>query len=418
MHIRNTSMKVIVPRPNAFQATMLTMEAIPGMPIDSFSAACLEEFRDRDSSQPEYRIAQVFEPSVLEEVALLGGVSPSEVASLEYAPSSQLQRLKAEVEDSDLMSPGEALNLSSVLISISRFALAHRVLDSVEPKITNADDKFLYTILRFIVENRSAEGSGSATHFAKMRSVAEKDEVAPSLLLDGCTQAVVWYLKRREVHEADLEWFVRQGLKVVSGNTTSLSRQAVSSWYRGIAMLPAKIGDAEKTRAFMDRAREVADDTLRVSKKAHDVHLRKTYYESTMKEYMYVRPDFDMAEQTGRELIELDPLWGPSWAELGEVYAHFGRKADAAAAFDSAIRLGAPWVRYAMRAAGDMYREMGDLNMALSRYYALTLFPDVDAKVLTVARELATEVRPDILGELSQLHTVKVRFARDVERDR
>lgn len=403
MRANNPTVDVLLPFANAFQTTLIRLEADPIMPLDSFSAACLEVFEFRNPEGLDYRIAQVFEPAVLEEVAFLEGVAPDAVASLAYAPSQALRDLLREVEDSGGRSGARSLNLALVLISISRFSLAERVLADAPGTLTSDEERFLHALLCFIVDNRNASGKRSADYFSVMRAVAESGMVPATLLLDGCTQAVVWYLKRREVNDEDLRWFVHRGLSLVHESRASLSPGAISSWYRGIAMLPARVGNAEKTRSFMESARRAADETLSVSTRAYDIHLRKTYYESTMKEYMYVRPDLEMAEQAGRDLIALDPLWGPSWAELAEAYVHFGHRRQAASAYDSAVRLGAPWVRHALQSAGDLYRELGEDELALSRYYALTLFPTVELASLDVAVALAASVRPDLADELADV---------------
>ena len=236
-----------------------------------------------------------------------------------------------------------------------------------------------------------------------MRRCIETGSIPDGRILDVCTQAVVWYLKRREVPEEEFDWYARRGMELVEQGWTRLPEGTISSWYRGIAMLPARFGDAVKTRALMERAKQVGEAILSRTGSSYDKHFVKTYYESSMKECMYVRPDPEQAEEFGRRLIELDPLWGPSWSELGEAYAHFRRLPEAADAFDNAVRLGSPWVRYSLRSAADLYEKLGDTDRAFARYYALTLFEDVTPGVIEVGRRLAGAVRPDLVGELSEL---------------
>lgn len=407
MRHSHSSIEILLPNTNAFQDTLLALEVTPGKAIDSFSAACLEVYENRDPDKPDYRLAQVFEPSVLDEVAFLRGLEPQSVATLEHAPNSRMRELLAEVTSGQPETSARSMNLASVLISISRFELAEQVLDSARTSLQSNRDRFEFAFLSFVIDNRAVGGTRSSGHFAAMRDAAESNQIPPGRLLDACTQAVVWYLKRREVAADDLAWFVRQGQKIVRESGRGVSAGAISSWYRGIAMLPARSGDMAKTRDLMHRAQRAADEVLSVSAHAYDLHLLKTYFESAMKEYMYVSPDLAMAEQTGHDLIALDPHWGPSWAELAEVYVHFGHVSEAASAFDTAAKLGSPWVRYALRSAGDLYRKLDERELALSRYYSLTLFPEVPLEVINITAELAQSVRPELVDELEDVRVTQ-----------
>lgn len=404
MRTPDPSVDLLWPAANAFEGTLLGLE-YPESPaaVDTFTGACVEMFRTRDPDSYDYSLSQVFEPDVLTEVALLRGVDPDDTATLRYAPTATVRGLRDAVAGARDLSGAQAVNLAAALVSVSRFALAGQVLDAAEPQCRTPRDRFEIAMLRFITTNRSADGQESRRYFAEMRRGIEDGDIPDGRVLDACTQAVVWYLKRREVPEDGFAWFVRRGSELVQRGERDLPQGAVSSWYRGAAMLPARSGNTAKTRMLMERAKEAAYSIVGRSDRAYDKHFVKTYYESSMKECMYVRPDPDGAEDFGLRLIDLDRLWGPSWSELAEAYAHFGRLAEACHAFDNAVRLGSPWVRYSLRSAGDLYDKLGDTDRSFARYYALTLFDDVTPDVIEVGARLAAVARPDMVRGFDEL---------------
>lgn len=406
----HTTLELLLPESNAFEDMLLRLELPSDKPADSFSKAIAEICERRDIHTPDYRLTQVFEPSVLEEVALLRSVDPAAAASLDYAPSARMENLAAEVAAIGDRNAAQLISLAYLLVSISRFTLAGKVLEAARTRTRSEWDDFELAFLAFVIDNRGVGGANSVTHFGEIRRAAESKKVPPNSLLGACTQAIVWFLKGCGPDGSDLRWFVNKGSELVADRNTSVSAGARSSWYRGIAMLPARFGGVTKTRVLMRQAREEARSVLESSDHASDVHLLKTYLESTLKEHMYVNPDLAVAEKTGHELIALDPQWGPSWAELGEAYARFGKANEAAEAFDNAVRLGSPWVRYSLRAAGDLYRELNRPDLALSRYYALTLFPNVPASVIDVTASLAKLVAPELLDELEEVRAEQGRL--------
>ena len=110
--------------PTAFEETMLGLAHDPARPaVDLFSGACVEVFEHRRADRYDYPLGQVFEPDVLAEVALLAGLAPAAVASLEHAPTERIAALRAEVEDAARLTPERGVNLASALISVSRFDL-------------------------------------------------------------------------------------------------------------------------------------------------------------------------------------------------------------------------------------------------------------------------------------------------------
>jgi tetratricopeptide (TPR) repeat protein len=398
------------PQRNTFQETLLALEYEPlqDRPADIFSQACVASYTETDWTRFGYFFTQIFEPGVLREVALLEGVPYESLADLSYQSSATLSHLAELVEKASELSPIELVNLAAALISISRFEAATRLLDSVSGKVASSREKFEVAWLEFLISNRCSRGENSPAAFAKMREAIESGGVPRGRVLDACTQAVVWYLKRREIPEDAFTWWIRIGNGLAKApESNRLDMGTVSSWYRGLAMLPAARGKASETRKFMELAREAAEQTIALRPGAYELNTIKTYYESTMKEHMYVTKNFEAAEEAGHALITLDPVWAPSYGELAEVYEFFGRVAQAAEFYERAAEAGPPyWGHHLLRAAKCQVKSGND-EVALSHYLTLAEIAPENASVLqeglNVARRLSSTSQTQFECKLNQL---------------
>jgi tetratricopeptide (TPR) repeat protein len=379
-------------RPTAFEETMLALAYAPGRTdVDLFSSACVQVYEQHDSSTYDYPLAQVFEQTVLDEVVALSGRSVHAVSTLEDAPSERVGELRERMGAAADLSSVEAANLAAALISISRFGPARQVLDAALERRPDALGRFELAMLQFVVANRCTDGSGSARWFSQMRAAIEQGPIPDGRVLDACTQAVVWYLKRQELPPEDFKWFARMGNDIATNRQSQVPDAALSSWFRGVAMVPAKLRHVANTRAAMENAKLTADRVLSRSGSDYDRHLLKTYYESSVKEHLYVNRDEAKAEEFARLLIELDEVWSVSWGELAEMLVSFGRHREAVAAFDTAARLGPPYVRYHLKSAAGLYEDLGESEEAARRYYALSLFADTPGPLLERCMHLSSE---------------------------
>lgn len=362
------------PQRNTFQETLAALEYEPrqGRPADIFSRACVASYSGSDWTHFGYFFTQIFEPDVLREVALLEGVAYESLANLSYQPSATLSHLAELVEKASDLSPVELVNLASALISISRFDVAAQLLNDVSGKGTTPREKFEVAWLEFMISNRCNRGVNSPVAFAKMREAIEMGGIPRGRVLDACTQAVVWHIKRREIPEDAFTWWLRIGDGLAKApESNRLDMGTVSSWYRGLAMLPAARGKGSQTRKFMELAREAAEQTIAQRPGAYELNTIKTYYESTMKEYMYVNKNFEAAEKAGYALITLDPAWAPSYGELAEVYEFFGHVAQAAEFYEQAAEAGPPYWGYHLLRAARCRVKNGDNETALAHYLTL-----------------------------------------------
>lgn len=367
------------PLRNSFHETLLGLSYAPrpaDQPADLFSQACAEQYAQCDPTSFGYLFAQVFEPDVLREIAALEGLPYDDLQDLAMRPTAAIEELADRLDHAAELSPVELVNLAAALISISRFRPAAVALRHAAARATGNREAFEIAMLDFVVTNRVGNGAGTAGAFHRMRVAIESGALPPERVLDACAQAVVWHLKRRELTPEDFEWFTVLGERTTA-HAGGLDPGAVSSWFRAAAMLPAAGKDATRTRELMERAREAADEAMKLRPRAYELHFMKTYFESSLKEHMYLTWDPGKAEHYGRKLIDIDPAWSPSYGELADAHAHFGKHDAAAELYDQAAHRGPPYVSYHLIKAAQMYERLGDDDRALARYMTVVrLVPD------------------------------------------
>jgi hypothetical protein len=383
-------------RRNTFQETLLGLEysAAPGHPADIFSRACVEAYAEADCAQFGYPFTQIFEPGVLQEVALLEGVSYDSLTRLSHRPSATTNHLSELVNNPSKLTTIGLLNLASALISISRFEIASQLVEVTATKASSTREQFEVGWLEFLISNRRDDGTNSPRAFERMRQAIESGGIPRGRVLDICTQGIVWYVKRREVPEDVFRWCVTVG-RALAKTPSSLDLGTVSSWYRGLAMIPAAKGDVGKTREYMELAHDAAQGQVSTSSRAYEMNTIKTYYESAMKEHMYVTADFESAVEAGRALIALDPAWAPSYGELAEAYQKFGKLDQAAKLYEKAAAAGPPYVGYHLLHAARCQALLKNDTAALAHYLTLVeMAPESESickEGLEVARRVSHE---------------------------
>jgi tetratricopeptide (TPR) repeat protein len=136
-------------------------------------------------------------------------------------------------------------------------------------------------------------------------------------------------------------------------------------------MIPAAKKDASKTREYMKLAHEAAQEKVSTCPRAYEMNTIKTYYESAMKEHIYVTGNLESAEEAGRALIALDPAWSPSYGELAEAYQKFGKLDQAAGLYEKAVAMGPPYVGYHLLHAARCRARLENDAVALGHYLTL-----------------------------------------------
>jgi tetratricopeptide (TPR) repeat protein len=389
--------------PNAFHQTMLHL-AYGTADADLFSRACIEQYDERPSEAYGYLFAQVFEPFVLNEIALLEGCNRSALEQLEVGSGSRMDRLRADMGASSVVKPVQAVNIAAALISISRFKLAEILLSSIQRAKCSARDLFEIAMLEFVIANRLANTDGMRQAFLRMRDVIETADIPVDRIMDAATQAVVWHMKSAQVDEATFNWFFALG-KSLLADDTKVKAGSKSSWYRAIAMIPAALGDKVATRELMHRARTEAEEAVDTPGRAYEMHFLKTYHESSLKEYMYVARDKDAALAEAEALIAIDPHWSPSYGERAEVYERFGDWQSAAMSFERAGRLGPPYVGHHLFSAALAWERTDAPETALPIYQDLLQFDETNPSVVVAGVRLARRLGDTSGGAFSKALT-------------
>lgn len=377
---------------NAFHRTLVDFDC-PQEGRDLFSAACIEEFDDRPKDRYGYMFAQVFEPHVLDEIERLEKCAAGSLDSLNYGEGDRLDHIRMALQE-----PSghvvEHINLAAALISISRFKLAERTLANIDATRCTLRDQFEMAMLSFVVANRRSNKVGVRAAFAAMRTAGESGNLPADRLLDAAALAVVWRRKGEQVDEENYRWFLAVGHQLAE-HDTSTNPGARSSWFRAAAMIPAARGEVEETRSLMLKAQQSAEEALDARPGAYAAHFVKTYYESTLKEQLYVAKDTDAALEAATALIALDPVWSPSYGEKAEVYYVAKQFETAAKYWEKAGRCGPPYVGHHYFSAAQAWEAADAPERALAIYTGLAaLDPSVET-VRRRGRTLASQLGAD-----------------------
>lgn len=349
---------------NCFARVLLDLE-VDAENASLFARGCAHIFDTHDFDTWAYPYIQVFEPNLFLEVVHLNSRDLERAERFQDAQTPASRRLRELTAHHADLSNEWLANTIGALISVAHFTLAQELMTHLRARKLSAQGQFERAWLAFLITNRCEQGAGEKAAFDEMRAAADTGKVPTGRVLDLCTQGVVWHLKREQIDEEHFRWCLTTGAKL-SKHVESRSHETVASWYRGLAMLPAARNDTKRTRAYMARAEENARAAIGLERKVGHAALNqlKTYYESSIKEFMYVDPDYRRALDAAQALVDLDPRWPLSMAEQGEVHARFGEHEAAAVCFEHAAALGPPYVAPHLLQAARARSRIGDEDSA------------------------------------------------------
>jgi tetratricopeptide (TPR) repeat protein len=379
------------PTSNAFQDFLLTLRPPSDLAgADLWTQGTVDALQSRNPDGHHFPFVQLFEAHVVDEVALLSGADPALAAVLGLENASPwASSLRQEFDSRQDLSGARAVNLAYVLISISRSAMAEGVLAELSSRALSPIDRLECLFAQWLTDNRRS-GTRSRPLFSAMRDLISNERIPDERQIEVCTQAAVWFAKRKDVSERDLAWFLVRGEDIVSrlASQPHPPPTVLSSWYRGIAMLQPEDVGGRDVSTLMRRAAEMLDgaDESRI----HARIIRRTFLQSTLKQYCYSTPDADRAAAAADELIASDRTWSENWADVAQMHMRFGHPEAALDALDRAVTLGPPYVRFHLRSSAALYASLGRREEATARYLALADIGTLPAAIAREALEVAS----------------------------
>ncbi|WP_250886664.1 tetratricopeptide repeat protein [Bacillus sp. SM2101] len=336
-------------------------------------------FESHNFDQLPYYQSQIFEPSIIFEVSRFTNNSKQEINNLEYELSGNIKILKWLIDNIKYVTPVQKLNLSYSLSSIARYELANKALKSINPSQLLNHEKIFYYFQKFILSNRTDPNKKCEEEFTNIKELLENNNYSLKTQLFLSSQAIVWYLKTNFISENLYQWYVNLGSKAADSlkeSTVSGDIHALSTFYRAYAMIPAETGDSLETRKEMEKCLYFANKLEPKSdfQKVVRLDVFKTYYESTIKEHMYLTKDLAKAEEAGLKLISLDPNWSISYQELGDVYMQMGAFEKALNEYRKAKKLILPRYGISLFKEASCLEKMGEYEEAIDVYKELLKF--------------------------------------------
>lgn len=328
---------------------------------------------EQNFDEVPYRVPQLLEPSVLVEVAQHHGVGVDELEFFAYPLQGPVAKLKWLADMLEWAPPVQKLSLAQCLAGSCRYRFAAQVLARIPYEALHPDQRVTYHLTRFAIDNRLERPTSHQEDFKALKAILQNHRHPLARVLDVCSQAIVWKIKGNAIDDGLNQWFIEAGeaaAKQLAGSQVPADMVSLSSFYRGLAMVPAAQGDTQATRQHMLMAEAFADAVLD-SEKGDGIaarEARKTVYESKLKEMLYVARDVECARQVAEELVAYDPGWSISYHEAGEVEVADRQWQRALQRFSQALEVGFPRVTYSQYMVGACHQQLGNFDQALQAF--------------------------------------------------
>ncbi|MBD8706066.1 hypothetical protein IFT47_05405 [Pseudomonas sp. CFBP 13711] len=328
---------------------------------------------EQNFDEVPYRVPQLLEPSTLFEVAQRHSIGIDELEYFSYPMDGPVAKVKWLADMLDWAPPVQMLSLAQCLAASCRYRFANEVLAKVPYERLFPDQRLTYHLTRFAIQNRLEITSSHQEDFTALRALIQSNQTAPARVLDVCSQAIVWKLKGNAINDELNRWFIDTGeaaAKQIASSYEPVDLVSLSSFYRGLAMVPAAKGDISATRQYMLLAENYAEAVIN-SEKGRSIparEARKTVYESKLKEMLYVARDVENAREVAEELIHFDPHWSISYHEAAEVEMKDGQWQRASQRFQEAYDIGFPRRTYSQYMIGACNQQLGKFDLALDAF--------------------------------------------------
>ena len=331
---------------------------------------------------------QLFEPDILTEISLLYKIKLESIENFDYeiTDSESLNNLQWMLKNRKYLSSQQKINLAHSLNTLARYKLARSLLNDVNYAKLRNDWKLYYLFCDFCISNRLENDDSSEDIFEKVKGLMEMGEASNQMIVLFASQYIVWSLKttklanlfkfmleRAEKTVTEIEAEINEGIS----NTANLV--LLSAWYRAMAMVPAKELDLKLTREYMEKAFDYAERIVpaNIFEEYNKKNLIKTYYESAIKEFLYLHKNTDLALEAALKMIEIDKNWPISWQQLAEVCLARGDFKSALNSYEKAYELGSPRKIENLFYIGYCQGRLGQISEALDSFKEVL---DIDNK--------------------------------------
>jgi tetratricopeptide (TPR) repeat protein len=264
------------------------------------------------------------------------------------------------------------------------------------------DQRVTYHLTRFAIHNRLEITASHQDDFTALKALMQAHRLSPARVLDVCSQAIVWKLKGNAIDDELNQWFIGTGemaARQIASSDAPVDLVSLSSFYRGLAMVPAARGDAATTRQYMLLAEDYANAVIRGEKGSSIParEARKTVYESKLKEMLYVARDVDSARRVAEELIAYDPHWSISYHEAAEVEVTDRQWQRALQHFQQAYTIGFPRLTYSQYMIGACHQQLGNFDQALEAFKGTLLLDATNISAGVAGYGVARQHLPEAL---------------------
>lgn len=354
----------------SFLSTTLYLEE-EGLFTNHWSQGVTRHYQTQKLKNSPTSVGQILDHSILYEISLLTKIPENQLEYLNYPLQGNMKEFKTLLAILDFLEEIEKLNLVATLFQISRFKFAQKIFLNINLKNLPLKYHPFYLTTDFVIKNRLGLKNNYHEEFLRFKNLLEEYDVSPENTLQLCSQAIVWASKTKNNDLTD--WFESTALKAIPEAKTlktNSSYAALSSFYRGYAMIFADRGDIAKTREIMLSALAEASKITPQNDIEEFVkfNLIKTYHESSVKEYLYVKKDLEAALESAHKIIELDPHWSISHQELADIYLKMKKYDQALKCYERSLEIGLPRISFAQYMKGLCLEKQGDFHGAIVEY--------------------------------------------------
>ncbi|MDI2590148.1 hypothetical protein NYP20_15045 [Pseudomonas sp. N3-W] len=373
-----------------------------GVHQTNWSRSVCAGLAEQNFDEVPYRVPQLLEPSTLVEVAQRHAIGVDELEFFSYAMDGPVAKVKWLAEMLEWAPPVQKLSLAQCLAASCRYRFANQVLAKIPYDALFPDQRVTYHLTRFAIHNRLEITASHQDDFTALKALMQAHRLSPARVLDVCSQAIVWKLKGNAIDDELNQWFIGTGemaARQIASSDAPVDLVSLSSFYRGLAMVPAARGDAATTRQYMLLAEDYANAVIRGEKGSSIParEARKTVYESKLKEMLYVARDVDSARRVAEELIAYDPHWSISYHEAAEVEVTDRQWQRALQHFQQAYTIGFPRLTYSQYMIGACHQQLGNFDQALEAFKGTLLLDATNISAGVAGYGVARQHLPEAL---------------------